>query len=313
MRKPSILHSTLNDKKTQITFNSTRLRKALVLTNHHVLIITIHVLIITSLCAHLTIANCEKVKRPTIVTIEPFLHIHWRIITNRFQNNYSTFKMANQKRKVHFSDSVEVISEDDENNIDRSFISTDQYSDNDEDSVESHSTSSNRSAWASSEISFFSDHQMTMQKLDLTPRKPKRLLESILDDAISTCEALALMSPGIDRGRKDMMPPQMCSKQLRLDRSLFSIRSNGSSMPPPPPLSHSCIIAAALDEIARWYHSDEYNATTIFTPAALLDSKRRCPCKFWQQPAGIYRHTTIDSITILSTRTIGNSYSSRRN
>ena len=160
--------------------------------------------------------------------------------------------MANQQRKVHFSDSVEVISEDEDNNIDRSFISTDQYSDNDEDSVESRSTSSNRSAWAPSEISFFSDHRMTMQKLDLTPRKPKRSLESILDDAISTCEALALMSPGIDRGRQDMMPPQMCSKQLRLDRSLFSIRSNGSSMPPPPPpLSHSYIIAAALDEIAR--------------------------------------------------------------
>ncbi len=156
--------------------------------------------------------------------------------------------MANQQRKVRFSDSVEVISEDEENNIDRSFISTDQYIDNDEGSVESDSTS-NRSAWAPSEISFFSDHRMTLQKLDLLPRKPKRSLESILDDAITT---LTVMSP-VDGGRKVTMPPLMPSKHLRLDPSLFSIRPNdGSCILPPPPLSHSCIISAALKEITRW-------------------------------------------------------------
>ena len=155
--------------------------------------------------------------------------------------------MTKKQRTVHFSDLVEVISEDEENNIDRSFISTNQYSGNDEGSVES-TSSTDRSAWNPSEISFFSNHQIDLQKLDLTPRKPKRSLDDILDDAINTCEALIAMSPG-ERGRErnTVVPP----KHMRLDRSLFSIRSNETRLPPPPPLSHSCIISHALKEIMR--------------------------------------------------------------
>ncbi len=157
--------------------------------------------------------------------------------------------MTKKQRTVHFADLVELISEDEENNIDRSFISTNQPSNYDEDSVDSNS-STNRRAWNPSEISFFSDHQIDLQKLDLTPRKPKRSLDSILDDAINTCEALIAMSPS-EREREGniMVPP----KHFRLDRSLFSLRSSTSEsrLPTPPPLSHSCIVSHALNEMMR--------------------------------------------------------------
>ena len=172
------------------------------------------------------------------------LFIYTTIIGNR-----TTFKMTKKQRTVHFADLVELILEDEENHIDRSFISTNQPSNNYEDSADS-TSSTNRSAWTPSEISFFSDHHIDFQKLDVTPRKPKRSLDSILDDAINTCEALIAMSPSErEREEKIMIPP----KHFRLDRSLFSIRSSTheTRLPPPPPLSHSCIVSHALNEIMR--------------------------------------------------------------
>eukprot|EP00531_Pseudo-nitzschia_arenysensis_P016550 CAMPEP_0116141516 /NCGR_PEP_ID=MMETSP0329-20121206/14423_1 /TAXON_ID=697910 /ORGANISM="Pseudo-nitzschia arenysensis, Strain B593" /LENGTH=150 /DNA_ID=CAMNT_0003636703 /DNA_START=38 /DNA_END=490 /DNA_ORIENTATION=- len=150
--------------------------------------------------------------------------------------------MSNEQRTVHFADAVEVVmSNDDETS------NSEQHSDRNE-----YAISTNRNAWSPSEAAFFSQHQYSLKKLDLAPRQPQRSLDSILDDAISTCEALITMSPCNDHPlTRSLPPPQIPARHVRLDRSLFSIRPD-ASFPPPPPLSGtSCIVSHVLNEIIQ--------------------------------------------------------------
>lgn len=149
--------------------------------------------------------------------------------------------MTNEQRTVRFSDTVEVMSNEDE-------ISNDHQLDENE-----HTASTNRSAWSPSEAAFFSQHRLPLQKLDLAPRQPKRSLDSILDDAINTCEALLAMPSCKEELRSKSYPAtQIPTKHGRLDRSLFSMRSDSSLPPPPPPLrSTECIVTRALKEMLQ--------------------------------------------------------------
>eukprot|EP00533_Pseudo-nitzschia_delicatissima_P011076 CAMPEP_0116094452 /NCGR_PEP_ID=MMETSP0327-20121206/9141_1 /TAXON_ID=44447 /ORGANISM="Pseudo-nitzschia delicatissima, Strain B596" /LENGTH=132 /DNA_ID=CAMNT_0003586061 /DNA_START=93 /DNA_END=491 /DNA_ORIENTATION=+ len=129
--------------------------------------------------------------------------------------------MTNKQRTVRFSDNVEVMPNDDK-------ISNDDQLDENE-----YTASPNRSAWSPSEASFFSQHRLPLQKCDLAPRQPKRSLDSILDDAINTCESLLAMPP---------CKAERKSKFFQTD----------SSLPPPPPLSNTdCIVTRALKEILQ--------------------------------------------------------------
>ncbi len=160
------------------------------------------------------------------------------LINCRKQAHSST--MTNKQRTVRFSDNVEVMPNDDK-------ISNDDQLDENE-----YTASPNRSAWSPSEASFFSQHRLPLQKCDLAPRQPKRSLDSILDDAINTCESLLAMPPcKAERKSKFFPATQIPTRHGRLDRSLFSMRTD-SSLPPPPPLSNTdCIVTRALKEILQ--------------------------------------------------------------
>ena len=150
--------------------------------------------------------------------------------------------MSNKQRTVRFSDNVEVMSDDDE-------ISNYHQLDENE-----YTISPNRSAWSPSEASLFSHDRLPQQKFDLAPSQPRRSLDSILNDAINTCEALLAMPPcKEERETKPFVATQIPTRHGRLDRSLFSTRTDSSlPLPPPPPLSSAdCIVTRALKEILQ--------------------------------------------------------------
>ena len=155
--------------------------------------------------------------------------------------------MASEQRAVRFSDSVEVVSMDQDNNTsEQSMVTSNRHSENES------TDSTNRSAWNPSEISFFAQQQLPLQTIDLAPRQPHRSLDSILNDAINTCEALNGISPCDDeRIAINALPQRIPSRFARLDRSLFSLGTD-SSFPPPSPLRNtSCLVSQALAEIMR--------------------------------------------------------------
>ena len=123
--------------------------------------------------------------------------------------------MTNPTRRVRFSNSVEEFSFDkDDSSISSSAMETDNHEDNiPRESITNVTTS--RRNWNPSEVSFFSDHQPILEKLDLSPRQPQRSLDSILDEALKTCDMQ-------DESMYDLQPNPM----LKLDASLFSISSS---------------------------------------------------------------------------------------
>lgn len=142
--------------------------------------------------------------------------------------------MSDEQRTVRFSNTVEVMSNDDDTRNSEQRMDISEYM-----------VSENRSAWSPSEAAFFSQHQISLKKLDLAPRQPQRSLDSILDEAINTCEALITMSPCDDHPTTSSLQPQIATRHGRLDRSLFLIGSD-SSFPPPPPLSGTSRIVSHL-------------------------------------------------------------------
>ena len=175
--------------------------------------------------------------------------------------------MVNNQRIVRFADCVEEIEMD--NN--RSFIetATDRYSDDGSNNASSNTSlnkpaasSSGRSAWNPDEASLCFQHQSSPQtSLDLTPRQPLRSLDSILTDALKTCEhfSIPLGSEDLDTASSTLQQDEGNRLTIGLPSSFFSLTNNDDDaasvhLPPLPtlyrrrviPLRSSCLFSQAM-------------------------------------------------------------------
>jgi hypothetical protein len=164
----------------------------------------------------------------------------------------------NQRRFVRFADYVEEIEKD--NNTE----ATDRYSDYGSSSLNKPAVSSDRSAWNPNETSLSFQHQSPPQKLDLAPRQPIRSLNSILTEALRTCEHFAILPGNEDIDESSSSSPSSlqydeANHSLGLPSSFFSYSNNEDDaatfhLPPLPtlyrrhhiPVRSSCTFSQAM-------------------------------------------------------------------
>jgi len=157
--------------------------------------------------------------------------------------------MSNERKSVHFADSIDVIPQASNSSsaTTTAAAETVEHCDSTSNNSMALSVAMNRSAWSSSEASFFARNRPALSKLDLAPTQPLRSLDSILTDALSVCED------------ENFMLSHQAPPSLDLDTSLFSLTekdddSASSRLLSPRntiPLDSSYIISQAMKQILK--------------------------------------------------------------
>lgn len=175
----------------------------------------------------------------------------------KVEDKTKAIKMSNERRSVHFADSIDVVPQASNGaSATTVAVETVEHCDDASNNSTTFSVSVNRSAWSSSETSFFARNRPALTQLDLAPTRPIRSLDSILTDALSVCDTFPISTGDENYGLAQQLPPS-----LDLDTSLFSLMeeekdddSASSRLLSPRnsiPLDSSYIISQAMKHILK--------------------------------------------------------------